>query len=151
MLFRSSDVRYAVKPKVNGICLILTGKSAGKIRKTVYGKFFRKPFSKITQASPSSPQHFTPLILSLCSLSLSHCLLSLNKTRATPSRSPPATRLFSALFLSSARFLSHPTRAQPARAPIPLSLRRSDPTVELSHRSLHRSATPMVNPQSSDP
>ena len=46
-------------------------------------------FPKSRVRLPSSPRHFTPLILSLCSLSLSHCLLSLNKTRATPSRSPP--------------------------------------------------------------
>jgi hypothetical protein len=133
-----SDVWCAVKSKVNGKYFILTEKSVGKIRKTVYGKFFRKPFSKITRASPSSPRPFSLLSFLVSALSLSHCLLSFSLSRATPSRSPPATRLFS--FSLSARFLFRPNRAQPARAslstdrrgpPIPPSLRRTHPCTDL--------------------
>ena len=72
-----SDVWYAVKPKVNRKYLVLTRKSTGKIRKTVYGKFFRKPFSKTRVRLPRVLDHFTPLILSLCSLSLSLSLSAL--------------------------------------------------------------------------
>ena len=107
------DVWYAVKWKVNGKYFVLTGKSVCKIRKTVYGKFFRKPFSKITHASPRVLDHFhSSHSQSLLSLSL-NCLLSFSLSQATPSH---ASSLLS--FSLSARFLSHPNRAQPARAPI---------------------------------
>ena len=52
------DVWYAVKWKVNGKYFVLTRKSVCKIRKTVYEKIFRKPFSKITRASPRVLDHF---------------------------------------------------------------------------------------------
>ena len=55
-----SDVCFAVKPRSTENICSLTGKSLSKIWKTVYGKIFRKPFSKILQ--PLTPP---PSLLSL--------------------------------------------------------------------------------------
>ena len=135
------DVWYAVKPKVNRKYLVLTRKSVGKIRKTVYGKFFRKPFSKTRVRLPRVLDHFTPLILSLCSLSLSlsHCLLSFSLSRATPSHTPLHCSLsLSLLAFSLAQIVpSQPELARAAIAeshqshcrsvaPIPPASRRTD-------------------------
>ena len=62
-----SDVCFAVKPRSTENICSLTGKSLSKIWKTVYGKIFRKPFSKIRFSSLST--HFT-LTQSLLSLFL---------------------------------------------------------------------------------
>ena len=44
-----AGVYFAVKSKSTVKCLLLTRKMLSKIRKTVYEKFFRKPFSKMLQ------------------------------------------------------------------------------------------------------
>ena len=116
------DVWYAVKWKVNGKYFVLTGKSVCKIRKTVYGKFFRKPFSKITRASPRVLDHFHS--------SHSRSLLSFSLFRATPSHTSSLLP-----FSLSARFLSRPNRAEPARAPI-----------AEDHRSHRHSVAPIPAP-----
>ena len=69
------DVCFTVKSKSTVKYLLLTGKTLGKFRKTVYGKIFRKPFSK-TRA---------PLSLSLLSLFLTvSALFLIVPTSATP-------------------------------------------------------------------
>jgi hypothetical protein len=83
-----AGVCFTVKSKSTGKHLLLTGKLLRKIRKTVYGKIFRKPFSKTRV-----------MLLSLISrLSLS--LLSLFLT-------------VSALFLLCPARPSHPLPSQP--------------------------------------
>uniref|UniRef100_A0A2N9HZH2 Uncharacterized protein n=1 Tax=Fagus sylvatica TaxID=28930 RepID=A0A2N9HZH2_FAGSY len=124
----------------------------------VYGKFFRKPFSKTRVRLPLDSFHSH----SVSALSLSHCLLSSlhcpepsshpQPPLAIPSR-PQHPGLISAPFLSfSACFLSRPARAQPTRAkpshPIVHCL--TDRPSHRSHcrtaRALHRSASPKVTP-----
>ena len=143
-----SDICFVVKPRSTENVCSLTGKSLCKLRKTVYGKFFRKAF-------------FTRLIslsLSLCSLSLSHCLLSslhcpepLSHPQPPPAipSHPQHLGLISAPFLSfSTRFLSRPALAQPTRArpSHPVVHRLTDRPSHQSHRrtarALHRSASP---------
>ena len=66
-----SDIWGAVKSKLTEKVCNLTGKSLCKLRKTVYGKFFHKPFSKMREA--------------FCSLSLLSLLSA--QTDAAPSLS----------------------------------------------------------------
>jgi hypothetical protein len=77
-----AGVCFAVKSKSTEKHLLLTGKLLRKIRKTVYGKIFRKSFSKTRMMLLT---HFMPLTIS--ALSLSHCLCSLSPL---PSQSKPA-------------------------------------------------------------
>ena len=65
-----SDIWGAVKSKLTEKVCNLTGKSLCKLRKTVYGKFFHKPFSKMREA--------------FCSLSLLSLLSALCTDRRRP-------------------------------------------------------------------
>jgi hypothetical protein len=115
-----------VKPKVNGKYLVLTGKSAAKIRKTVYGKIFRKPFSKTRVRLPRALDHFTHLILSLCSFSLSLSALFLTVPSHPQPVTPSHTPLLCSLSLSLLAFsLAQLVPSQPEHR----SQSRTDPTV----------------------
>ena len=99
-----TGVCFTVKSKLIIKHLLLTRKMLRKIRKTVYGKIFRKPFFK-THALSLLSSHY------LCSLS--HCRNSTQPPPATPACASLSLFSFSALFFSFAHILSRPT---PARA-----------------------------------
>jgi hypothetical protein len=72
-----AGVCFAIKSKSIVKCLLLTGKTLSKIRKTVYGKISRKPFSKMCSLSPPPP-----------------FLLSLSLSCTTPFPPPPPRHVF---------------------------------------------------------
>jgi hypothetical protein len=134
------DIWYAIKLKVNGKYLVLTGKSAGKIRKTVYENFFRKPFSKTRVCLPRVLDHFTPLILNLCSLSLSLFALFLTVPSHPQLVTPSHTPLLCSLSLSMLTFsVAQIVPSQPEHR----SQSRTDPTVAPSHRFYRRAVAPI--------
>ena len=116
-----SGVWDAVKPKSTKNKCKLTGKSQRKIRKMVYGKFFRKPFSKTRVRLPLDSFHSH----SVSALSLSHCLLysfhGPEPPPATPSHPepPPSPRpnLCSLSFFLYSLSLS-PSQPEPPRRPL---------------------------------
>ena len=93
--------------------MILTGKSLAKIRKTVYGNFFRKPFSK-TRVRLPRPFHSSH---SVSALSLSHYLLSSHSPNLShpshPQQPPTATPCL------ALHPLSHPVSRTPPESPQP--------------------------------
>jgi hypothetical protein len=102
------------KQKSNGKSLFLTVKWQRKKRKTVYGKYFRKPFSKTKTRELDHYTYASLLSLSsLCTFSLS-ALCSLHFLTVTSHPEPPPCLQLIVEFSLSARFLSLPTRAQPA-------------------------------------
>ena len=141
-----SDVCYVVKSKVNGKHLILTRKSSAKIRKTVYGNFFRKPFSKTRMRLPR-PFHSSH---SVSALSLSHCLLSSHSPNLShpshlqPPEPPTATPCLALHPLSHpvSRTPPEPPQPEPPSAPLGLSLALADRRSPRCHRSA-RSQSPI--------
>jgi hypothetical protein len=128
-----SDVWRVVKPKSTENSRKLTGKSQRKIRKMVYGKFFRKPFSKTRVRLPLESR------LSLCSLSFSLCFLlfTVPSHRATPSTP-------SHLAFSLAQLIPSQPRAT-SLSLSPISLLAPKPPSHQSHR--HTEATVALKPQ----
>jgi hypothetical protein len=134
-----SDIWDAVEPKSTENECKLTGKSQRKIRKMVYGKFFRKPFSKTHVRLPLDSFHSH----SVSALSISHYLLSSlhcpePPSHPQPSRAAPNTPAKSLLpfFLSLLAFSlaqlvpsqPEPDQATPSST-VSLIAPRTDPTV----------------------
>ena len=117
-----TGVCFAVKSKLTIKHLLLTRKMLRKIRITVYGKIFRKPFSKT---------HALSLLSSHCLYSLSHYRNSAQPPPATPACASLSLFSFSALFFSLCSHSLSPNSSLSYLEP---------PYHTVTSRTLHRSA-----------